>query len=71
VGAVVASVEYRLAPEHPAPAASDDVLAALTWIAGNAEDLFRDEDVAFASTIWACGGDAELHVWPGASMGSN
>jgi acetyl esterase/lipase len=32
-------------------------------------DLFRDEDVAFASTIWASGGDAELHVWPGGYHG--
>lgn len=31
---------------------------------GSAE-VFRDEDVAYASTIWACGGQAELHVWPG------
>ena len=29
---------------------------------GTAE-VFRDEDVAFASTIWASGGDCELHVW--------
>jgi acetyl esterase/lipase len=32
-------------------------------------DLFRDEDVAFASTIWASGGSAELHVWPGGYHG--
>ncbi|SDZ31387.1 alpha/beta hydrolase [Herbiconiux ginsengi] len=31
---------------------------------GSAE-IFRDEDVAYASAIWAAGGDAELHVWPG------
>jgi acetyl esterase/lipase len=31
---------------------------------GSAE-TFRDEDVAYASTIWAGGGRAELHVWPG------
>lgn len=31
---------------------------------GSAE-VFRDEDVAYASAIWASGGQAELHVWPG------
>jgi acetyl esterase/lipase len=35
---------------------------------GTAE-VFRDEDVAYASTIWACGGVAELHVWPGGFHG--
>jgi len=31
---------------------------------GSAE-VFRDEDVAYAGAIWASGGQAELHVWPG------
>lgn len=31
---------------------------------GSAE-TFRDEVVAYASRLWLCGGDAELHVWPG------
>lgn len=35
---------------------------------GTAE-VFRDEDVAYASAIWAAGGQAELHVWPGAFHG--
>lgn len=180
VGAVVASVEYRLAPEHPAPAPQDDCYAGLLWVAEHADelgidtdrlvmggssaggglaaatalrvrdhggpglvglylgcpmlddrmitvaanqfgddllwtrasnefgwrsllgdragtddvtiydapgratdlsglpptfidvgscDLFRDEDVAFASHLWASGGDCELHVWPGGFHG--
>lgn len=31
---------------------------------GSAE-VFRDEDVAYASALWAAGVQAELHVWPG------
>ncbi|MFS4096885.1 alpha/beta hydrolase [Streptomyces sp. AF1A] len=37
---------------------------------GSAE-TFRDEVVTYASRIWQAGGDAELHVWPGAFHGSD
>lgn len=35
-GALVVSVEYRLAPEHPVPAAYADSWEALAWVAGHA-----------------------------------
>ncbi|MFF4628769.1 alpha/beta hydrolase [Streptomyces griseorubiginosus] len=52
--AVVVSVEYRLAPEHPHPAPIEDVYAGLVWTAEHAGEI---------------GGDAERIVIAGASAG--
>lgn len=65
-----AAWEVYLAGADPVPYASasrNDKLSDLppTFIDVGSAETFRDECVDFASRLWAQGGDAELHVWPG------
>lgn len=56
IGAAIAAVEYRLAPEHPYPAAVEDVYAGLAWVSASAVDLELDPDRIVIDGVSAGGG---------------
>jgi acetyl esterase/lipase len=55
---------------YAAPARATD-LAGLppSFIDCGSAELFRDEDVAYATSLWCAGVQTELHVWPGGFHG--
>ena len=55
-GAVVASVDYRLAPEFPFPTAVEDGVDAVLYVARCAEELWLDPN-RIAISGFSCGGN--------------
>jgi acetyl esterase/lipase len=56
LGALVVSPEYRLAPNHPAPAAQEDCFAAWQWIIEHAQERNLDLDRLAVGGVSAGGG---------------
>lgn len=52
---LVASIEYRLAPEHRFPAAHEDAYAAAAWFAENAKEFGQSADVVGVGGVSAGG----------------
>jgi len=61
--AVVASVQYRRAPENPFPAPNDDAFEALLWLARSARDLDVD-----GARLAVAGDSAGAHLALGAAI---
>jgi acetyl esterase/lipase len=67
---VLGDLRAERVPGHVSPAVADDLSGLpTTYVDAGSAEVFRDEDVAYATRIWAAGGQAELHVWAGGFHG--
>jgi len=64
-GAIVVSIEYRLAPEHPYPAGLEDCKAAFDWLVTHANDVFGADPTRVAIGGDSAGGNlaTEVAIW--------
>jgi len=69
-GAYLSGLDGGEVPPYAAPARATDLRGLpSTWLATGELDLFRDEDIEYASGLLAAGVPTELHVYPGAVHG--
>jgi acetyl esterase/lipase len=55
---------------YVSPALAEDLSGLpVTYVDAGTAEVFRDEDVDYATRIWAAGGQAELHIWAGGFHG--
>ncbi|GAA4585604.1 alpha/beta hydrolase [Planotetraspora phitsanulokensis] len=68
--AVLGDLTDDQVPGYVSPARAEDLSGLpTTYIDAGSAEVFRDEDVDYATRIWAAGGQAELHVWAGGFHG--
>ncbi|WP_328439759.1 alpha/beta hydrolase [Nocardia puris] len=68
--ALLAGLADEHIPAYVSPSRAEDLTGLPpTYIDAGSAEVFRDEDVEFASRIWAAGGRAELHIWAGGFHG--
>ncbi|MGW6740198.1 alpha/beta hydrolase [Streptomyces sp. NPDC055025] len=67
---VLGGIEDERVPGHVSPAVADDLSGLpTTYVDAGSAEVFRDEDVDYATRIWAAGGQAELRIWAGGFHG--